>query len=282
MKFGGNMVKFVADSSCDLLSMPDIDFTSVPLTIRTDSEQWTDDNTIDIHHMLDTLASHKGRSYTSCPGIDAWMKAYEGGDIIYVATLTSALSGTYNAAAAAAKQYQSGHPDAKIHVFDTLSTGPELRLLMEKLTELHQQGLPFDEVCARANASLKKTRLFFSLQSMHNLAQNGRVSKAIAAAIGILGMRILGTASDKGELAPIAKCRGDKKLLNAFMAELKKLNFIRGKLRVSHVENPSMAEALVSQLKEAYPQADILLYPARGLCSYYAERGGILLGVEPN
>lgn len=276
------MVKFVADSSCDLLSMHDVDFISVPLTICTASEQWTDNETIDIHHMLDTLSSHKGRSYTSCPCIDAWMKAYEGGDTIYAATMTSALSGTYNAAAAAAKLYRSSHPEAKIHVFDTLSTGPELRLLMEKLTELHQQGLSFTEVCAKANAFLKKTRLFFSLQSMHNLAQNGRVSKAAAAAIGILGMRILGTASEKGELAPIAKCRGDKKLLNAFMTELKKLNFTRGKLRISHVENASVAEILADQLKEAYPQADILLYPARGLCSYYAEKGGILLGVAPN
>ena len=274
------MVKFVTDSSCDLLTIPGVTFVSAPLTIRTDKDQWVDDETMDIHHMLDTLASHKGRSYTSSPGIEEWMNAYDGGDIIYAATLTSALSGTYNAAMAAAAQYQSAHPEVKIHVFDTLSTGPELRLLMEKLVELDQKGLSFDAVCQEAKNYLKHTRLFFSLQSMHNLAQNGRINKTVAAAIGLLGIRIVGTASEKGELEPLAKCRGDKKAVNEFIRQLKNLGFSEGKLRISHVENPELAKTLASQLKDLWPQADILTYPARGLCSYYAERGGILLGAE--
>ena len=274
------MVKFVTDSSCDLLTIPGVTFVSAPLTIRTDKDQWVDDETMDIHHMLDTLASHKGRSYKSCPGIEEWMNAYDGGDIIYAATLTSALSGTYNAAMAAAAQYQSAHPEVKIHVFDTLSTGPELRLLMEKLVELDQKGLSFDAVCQEAKNYLKHTRLFFSLQSMHNLAQNGRINKTVAAAIGLLGIRIVGTASEKGELEPLAKCRGDKKAVNEFIRQLKNLGFSVGKLRISHVENPELAKTLASQLKDLWPQADILTYPDRGLCSYYAERGGILLGAE--
>ena len=274
------MVKFVTDSSCDLLTIPGVTFVSAPLTIRTDKDQWVDDDTIDIHHLLDTLPPHKGRSYTSCPGIEEWMNAYDGGDIIYAATLTSALSGTYNAAMAAAAQYQSAHPEVKIHVFDTLSTGPELRLLMEKLVELDQKGLSFDAVCQEAKNYLKHTRLFFSLQSMHNLAQNGRINKTVAAAIGLLGIRIVGTASEKGELEPLAKCRGDKKAVNEFIRQLKNLGFSGGKLRISHVENPELAKTLASQLKDLWPQADILTYPARGLCSYYAERGGILLGAE--
>lgn len=274
------MVKFVTDSSCDLLTVPDVTFVSAPLTIRTDKEQWIDDETIGIHHMLDTLASHKGRSYTSCPGIEEWLKAFEGGDIIYAATLTSALSGTYNAAMAAAGQYQATHPEAKIRVFDTLSTGPELRLVMEKLIELDQKGLSFAEVCEEVDKYMKHTRLFFSLHSIHNLAQNGRVSKTVAAAIGLLGIRIFGTASEKGELALLSKCRGDKKVLAEFVSQLKTLGFSGGKLRISHVENPEFAQALTRQLKALWPQADILIYPARGLCSYYAERGGILLGAE--
>lgn len=281
-KLGGTMVKFVTDSSCDLLSIPDVSFVSAPLTIRTDKEQWIDDENIDIHHMLNTLASYKGRSYTSCPSIEDWMKVYEGGDIVYAATLTSALSGTYNAAMAAAHQYQAAHPEVKIHVFDTLSTGPELHLLMEKLMELNEKGLSFEEVCVQAQDYLQHTRLFFSLQSVHNLAQNGRINKTIAAAIGLLGIRIFGTASEKGELEPLAKCRGDKKVISEFIGQLRKHGFSGGKLRISHVENPELADTLANQLKKLWPQADILTYPARGLCSYYAERGGILLGAEFN
>ena len=115
---------------------------------------------------------------------------------------------------------------------------------------------------------------------MHNLAQNGRINKTVAAAIGLLGIRIVGTASEKGELEPLAKCRGDKKAVTEFIRQLKNLGFSGVKLRISHVENPELAKTLARQLKELWPQADILTYPARGLCSYYAERGGILLGAE--
>ncbi|MEI3245176.1 MAG: DegV family protein [Lachnospiraceae bacterium] len=209
------MVKFVADSSCDMLDMPGVCFVSVPLTIHTDNKQWTDDDTMDISDMLDTLSVYKGRSYTSCPGIEAWLTAYEGADTIYVGTLTSGLSGTYNAALAAANIYRQKHPNVQIEVFDTLSTGPELRLLMEKLVELDSEGLSFSEVCKAAHAYMKQTRLFFSFCSLHNFAQNGRVSKAVAAAVGMLGIRIVGTASPQGTIEPITKCRGDKRALNA-------------------------------------------------------------------
>lgn len=274
------MVKFIADSSCDMLDMPGVCFASVPLTIHTNEEQWTDDKTLDISEMLDTLAAYKGRSYTSCPGIEAWLSAYEGADTLYVGTLTSGLSGTYNAALAAANIYRQKHPGIQIEVFDTLSTGPELRLLMEKLVELTAKGLSFTEVCEAAHSYLKQTRLFFSFRSLHNFAQNGRVSKTVAAAVGMLGLRIVGTASAQGTIEPITKCRGDKRAVRALLNELEKIGFCKGKLRIGHTENPELADELAALIHKKYPQADILVYPARGLCSYYGERGAIFFGAE--
>ena len=71
-------------------------------------------------------------------------------------------------------------------------------------------------------------------------------------------------------------------MISEFIGQLRKHGFSGGKLRISHVENPELADTLANQLKKLWPQADILTYPARGLCSYYAERGGILLGAEFN
>ena len=61
------MVKFVADSSCDMLDMPGVCFVSVPLTIHTDHKQWTDDDTMDISDMLDTLSSEEHTSELQSP-----------------------------------------------------------------------------------------------------------------------------------------------------------------------------------------------------------------------
>lgn len=275
------MVKFIADSSCDLLTIPGVNFSAVPLTIHTAEHVWTDDKHLNITAMLDTLASYKGRSYTSCPGVGDWLNAFEGADILYVGTLTSGLSGTYNAALSAADMYRQKHPQARIEVFDTLSTGPELRLLMEKLVELHTKGFSFDDVCTKAREYLKQTRLFFSFRSLHNFAQNGRVSKTVAAAVGMLGLRIVGTASPEGTIEPITKCRGDKRAIKALFSELDAIGFCKGKLRLGHTENPELADTICQLLQQKYPQADIVVYPARGLCSYYGERGAVFFGVEP-
>lgn len=274
------ITKVVADSSCDMISYGDDNFEAVPLTIYTDEISYTDDISLDIHEMLGVLEKYKGRSYTACPSTESWLKAYEGGDTIYVVTLTSGLSGTYNSAMVARDMYLQDHPEAKVEVFDTLSTGPEMRLVVEKIIDLNGQGYGFEEVCSMIREYIKHTRLFFSFKSLHNFAQNGRVSKVVASAVGMLGISILGAASEEGTIEPIGKCRGEKKVVSCLAEELDKAGYSGGKIRICHIENQELATKVAEVVKNRYPDADINIYAARGLCSYYGERGGIILGCE--
>ena len=274
------MTRFITDSCSDMIQTEGGNFVSVPLVISTDEKEYVDDEYLDIHEMLDDLSVYKGKSGTACPSVESWLHAFEGADTIFVATMTSALCGTYNSALVAKKIYEHSHPEAKIHVFDTLSAGPELRLLMEKLFSFERAGKTFEEIVRCGEKYLQTTRLFFALKSLHNLAQNGRVNKVIAAAAGALGISVLGTASVEGTLESSAKCRGDKKVIAGMLEEITKAGFQNGKVRISHVENLELAEKLRIALMERFPEAEILIYKARGLCSYYAERGGILVGVE--
>lgn len=224
------MTRFIADSCSDMLQMEGVDFVAVPLTISTDVKDYVDDENLDVKGMTEDLAGYKGKSCTACPGVESWLKAFEGADVIYVGTMTSTLSGTYNSALVAKEMYQQSHPEARIHVFDTLSAGPELRLLMEKLTELDREGKNFEEVVRLGCEYMKRTRLFFALKSLHNLAQNGRVSKVVAAAAGVLGISVFGTASQEGTLEPSAKCRGRKKVVEEFLNEITKTGFQKGRI----------------------------------------------------
>ena len=275
------MIKLVADSSCDIYEFPGIPFHAAPLTISTDDgRSFVDDAELDISGLLTHLREHKGRSYTACPSVAAWLDAFEGADTVYVVTITGALSGSFNSARTAADLYQQSHEEASVHVFDSLSTGPEVLLILEKLRELVSQGMEFDDVVDAVTEYQKHTRLFFSLQSLHNLAQNGRVSKVAAAAVGVMNLRIVGTASPEGTLAPISKPRGDKRAASALLEKLEEAGYKGGKVRITHVQNLEAAENFAGLLRAAFPGADIAISPAGGLCSYYAEKGGILVGVE--
>ena len=274
------MMKLIADSSSDRPAIAGAEVQYVPLVVSTDHVHFVDDETLDVRQMLDTLSGHRGRSYTACPSVDGWLTAFDGGDEIYAVTITSALSGSYNAAMAARELYLQEHPGAKVAVFDSLSTGPELRLILEKLRDLTAQGLPFEQVEAQTREYMHHTRLLFSLQSLHNMAQNGRVSKVAAAAVGVLGIRIVGTASTEGTLQQLNKCRGDRKALPELLEHMQKAGFHGGKVRITHVNNPALAGTFLEQLKAAWPEADASIAPSSGLCSYYAEEGAIMVGFE--
>ncbi len=273
-------MRIIADSSCDLYTIDHDDFKTVPLTIYTDERSFVDDENLNVHEMLDYLAAYKGRSYTSCPPIDLWLQAYEGAKEIFVITITSALSGSYNSALSAAEMYKEEHKDVKISVIDSLSTGGEEILAINKMTELMKQGLSFEKIDEIVRDYLRRSRLFFSFFSVHNLAQNGRVNKIAAGALSVLNISVNGTATSEGTIAVTGKARGEKKSLQALLDYMKEAGYKGGKCVITHTENEAAAKDLKDMVLKEYPDASIDIYPTRGLCSYYMERRGVVICLE--
>lgn len=272
--------KIVADSSCDMWELNGVDFAVAPMTISTDNKHYVDNQELDVHLMSEELAKYKGVSHTACPSVGSWLDCYEGYDEVFVVTLTGAMSGTYNSAMTAKGIYEEENENVKVHVFDSLSTGPEMRLLIEKLKEMIEEDLPFEEIVEKGQDYLNHSRLFFALKSLHNFAMNGRVSKTVASAIGVLNISIFATASEEGTIQQISKCRGEKKVVKSMIEHLENAGYHGGKVRISHADNLKLAHNVRDKILELYPHADIIVYPMGGLCTYYAEKGGLLVGCE--
>lgn len=272
--------KIVADSSCDIWELNGVDFAVAPMTISTDNKHYVDNQELDVRLMSEDLAKYKGVSHTACPSVGSWLDCYEGYDEVFVVTLTGSMSGTYNSAMTAKGIYEEENENVKVHVFDSLSTGPEMRLLIEKLKEMIEEDLPFEEIVEKGKDYLNHTRLFFALKSLHNFAMNGRVNKAVASAIGVLNISIFATASEEGTIQQISKCRGEKKVVKSMIEHLENAGYHGGKVRISHADNLKLAHSVRDKILELYPHADIIVYPMGGLCTYYAEIGGLLVGCE--
>lgn len=273
-------IRIVSDSASDLLKLEDVDFAVAPLTIITDEKQYIDDATLDVEQMASELKVYKGRSSTACPGIGAWLDAFGDAKEIIVFTITSALSGSYNAACLAKNQYEEEHPERKVFVVDTLSAGAEITLMIDKTAEYVKEGKSFEEVCQLIAEYQKHTKLFFILESLVNFANNGRISPVVAKAVGILGVRIVGEASDKGELGVLDKCRGEKKALVSVISNMKKFGYCGGKVTLGHCANEGVSAKLKEMILSEFPNAQIEIHSLRGLCSFYAEKGGVLIGCE--
>ncbi|MBQ9964231.1 MAG: DegV family protein [Clostridia bacterium] len=273
-------VKIVADSSANMLSLPHVAFASAPLKIITADREFTDGETLDVRDMIAYFDTYKGTSKTSCPNPSDWLAAFGDADDIFCVTITSGLSGSYNAACAAKAMYEAENEGKRVCVIDSLSAGPELTLIIEKLEEWIGKGVSFDDICVLVRSYTEKTGLLFMLESLKNFAANGRVSPAIAKVVGFLGIWIVGKASEKGQLEPLHKCRGQERSLETLFAELKKNGLSKGKVRIAHCENEAAATALQKAILAQIPAADVSISTCRGLCSYYAEKGGLLVGFE--
>lgn len=273
-------IKIVADSACDMRSSGTAEFISVPLVVHTDDKQYVDDANLDIAAMTTELREHKGRSYSSCPSPAAWETAFSGNDDVIAFTITSGLSGSYNSAITAKNACDEAGSGRNIHIFDTLSAGPGIAILIDKARELIADGLDFDAVCEQIKDYMAHTKLLFALESLHNLAENGRVSHIVSLACGILGIRLIGKASDDGLLESLDKCRGAKNTVRGLLENMEKIGYHGGRVSIGHCLNESAAANVKEAIKHKFAQAEIKIYALGGLCSYYAENGGIMMGFE--
>ena len=276
--------KIIADSGCDFREMAnlakDTQFESVPLTIQVENEIFVDDKQLDIDLMMEKMYASSAASKSACPSPDDYLKSFEGADKIFVVTITGTLSGSNNSAQVAKKIFLEEHPDAQIHVIDSLSAGGEVDLLVTKLNELIQQDLSFDEVVEVISRYQEKTKLLFVLAKVDNLVKNGRLSKLLGTVVGLLNIRMVGEASQTGTLELLQKARGSKKALASAIEELLKAGYKGGRLIIAHRNNEKFCQQFSQLVQEKYPQAQIETVPTSGLCSFYAEEGGILMGYE--
>lgn len=272
--------KIVSDSASNVLQFTGAPFASVPLKIITTQAEFTDDANLNVASMVEQVKNTKGKSGTSCPNIYEWIKAFGDADCVFAVTITSNLSGSCAAAKQAAEEYCQKKPGAKAYVIDTLSAGPEMRLIIEQLAAWIGEGLSFEEICEAVKAYMKRTHLLFSLESLTNLARNGRVNPAVAKIAGVLGIRIVGAASEVGTLQQLHKCRGEKKALETIVEEMTGRGFAGGKVRIAHCLNLQAAEDLKARICSAFPESNVELEQTTGLCSFYAELGGLMIGFE--
>jgi DegV family protein with EDD domain len=275
------VTKIIADSAADLTAdhINGVPFVSVPLTMEIDGKRWVDDDELNLPAFLAALKVTHQQAISSCPNIKDWLNAFTGGDEIYVVTITSKLSGSYNAANQAAANYLEDHPDASIHVFDSASTSSQMQLILEYIAELVNQDCRFDKIVAKTEDYLKQSKLLFSLKELDNLANNGRVKPAIAKLAKLLGLYMIGTAAD-GEFQLLAKVRSEKRSQRALLKEMIASGYKGGKVRINHVQATAAANNLQKLILEQYPGAKVVIGPCRGLCSFYAENGGLMVGFE--
>jgi fatty acid-binding protein DegV len=147
----------------------------------------------------------------------------------------------------------------------------------EKIVELIEEGNDFDQVVFKVEEYAKERNTIFALASFSNLVKNGRVSKLSGFIAGKLGIWGIGVASDIGTIIVKTKTRGIGKVLGAFITDMKENGFAGGYVIISHCQNLELAEKLREKIVELWNNTKVKILSTGGLCSYYAERRGLIV-----
>ena len=228
--------RVVVDSSANLFVAGTQDIVSVPMKVRVGEREFPDDANLDVGELIEAFSDEAAESSTSCPNIAEWTSAFAGADEIVALALTSKISGGFNSAQAAAKHYLFDHPEAKVFVLDSLTTGPELELLAQRANELAQSDRDFDDLTHELRRYASCTHLMFSLERIDNFVRNGRVSPLVAKVAGVLGVRIVGQARRKA--ARRAQGARREACAQAALREHGIVGFVGGRVRIRHTREP--------------------------------------------
>lgn len=270
----------VTDSSCDLTGLDtgssDIGFETVPFVLNIDGKDFVDDLSLRVPGMVDAMEA-SDTSHSACPSPAAWNEAFSQADQVIAMTISGRLSGSFNSAEAGRAMTMEEHPEKKIAIIDSLSTGPKLVLMAQQAMRQIQDRVSFEDVCESCRRLAERGRTIFTLSSFHNLVQNGRVSKIAGFLAGKLGIRVIGVGSPEGEIQLKELMRGEQRTLRKILKDMEENGYEGGEMAISHCQNPSMAESLKQMILSRWSEAKIQLLPTRGLDSYYAERSGLII-----
>ena len=153
-------------------------------------------------------------------------------------------------------------------------------MLAEKIRQCEDAGDDFETTKEKVLDYHNHLHTLFCLESMNNLARNGRVNIAVAKIAGMLGIRVAGEAKG-GQVAPVHKPRGLRKTTQMLVDMVKERGFRDGGyIRVAHCFAEEAATDFRKALLAEFPNARFMLEPTTALCSYYAEVGGLIIGFE--
>lgn len=271
--------KIVVDSSCDLpmdyIKDKDVGFQVVPLTIRIDGIDFVDDDTLDVTKMMDALNNSHQKATTSCPSPYAFSKAYEGADNVICITISSKLSGSFNAAFVGAAEETDQN---KVHVIDSQAVAGTMALLVDRAYQLMKQDLKFEEICNIMDEYQKSLHLLFVLNKFDNLVKAGRMSKIAAFVASSLLIKPLCVA-ENGDIKIYKKLRTLRTAFRGLVEEIK--NIVSDPENrtciITYVQDDKMAPILKEMIMSEYKFKDVRLSHARGLCSFYSLEGGIIV-----
>lgn len=282
--------KIVIDSCGELTDTlkEDSHYENVALELDVDDYHVLDDESFNQLEFLQKVKESPNCPKSSCPPPARFMDAFgEDTDHVYMVTLSSQLSGSYNSAMLAKELYEEQQDNGdekkhtKIHVFDSKSASIGETLIGMKIQELEELGESFERIIEKVERYIAEMNTFFVLENLETLRKNGRLSGIKAVLATALNIKPVMGSTDIGSIQQLGQARGMNKALESMVEKMLSVtkNCEEKVLAISHCNCPDRAKRVKERIEKFANFKNIVIVDTAGISSMYANDGGVILAV---
>jgi DegV family protein with EDD domain len=244
-------MKIVTDSGIDLLFPPErlaeLDIHVVPLVVTLDGQPFRENVDIQSDEFYRLLAATDSLPTTSQPSVGDFAELYRqlaasDPDILSI-HMTSGLSGTLNAARAAAKLV----PEANITFVDTKTLSAAAGWQVEAAARALKASWPMRQVLALLERIGAASDSAYTLQELKYLIHGGRISHMKGLIASVLNLKpLIGVEKVNGTYVQLGQERSFKRAVRGLVDRIAERHAPGSALRVQvlHSQNPQGAAML--------------------------------------
>ena len=257
-------------------------FQHVSLGIQIEDTHLIDDENLDQKELLKRIAESAQCAKSSCPSPEKYMESYHcEAERIYVVTLSSELSGSYNSAVLGKNLYEEEYGEKDIYVFNSRSASVGETLIACKIQECEEAGMDFETVIQNVEQYIETQHTYFVLENLDTLRKNGRLTGVKSLVAGALNIKPVMGSTPEGTICQLDKARGMKKAL-VKMADCVAADVTNAGekiLAIAHCNCEERALEVQRMLKERFAVKSSFIVDTSGISTVYANDGGIIVVV---
>ena len=255
-------------------------YKTASLSMQVDGTEVVDDETFDQAGFLKLVAESPQCPKSSCPSPEEYMSLYScGADRIYVVTLSSELSGSYNSAELGRKLFVEEQGEKQIYVFNSRSASVGESLIALKIQECEDKGMEFTQVVDCVEAYIKGQNTYFVLENLDTLRKNGRLTGIKSLVASALNIKPVMGSTPRGTICQLGQARGMKRALDKMVDYIVRnaVNTEEKILAIAHCNCPERAEQVRKMLLDRVNVKSSFVADTAGISTMYANDGGIIV-----
>ena len=233
----------------------------LPLQIIYQNETYTDKIDITPREVYDRFSEEIPK--TSLPSGEVIHRVLDeikaaGYKQVFAVTISSGLSGTYNAVRLIGNQ----DLDLNVFVLDTKNIGIAAGLQAIRAAELIEEGIDFEALIETMTKEVTANRVFFNVATLEYLKKGGRIGLVASLVGNMLKLNPTISCNEDGIYYTVAKTRGRKKSIENMIQLTEKFIGEAKNYRLAIAQGDALEEGLwlKEEMTRRFPKAKEILF----------------------